>query len=212
MIKTIVTDLPCRECNAPRGSKKFKHNYKNYCHECFNKRLRKRRQQPEVKLKHNASVRKAIQASPESFLKELFRNICKIYKYRLANLDNRRYKSSNSNRSITVTLDDLLNLYHEQNGCCAISKLKMVHKHNNLRSISIDRIDNSIGYVFGNVQLVCKWINLAKSTHTNCEILEVLTDFSKTFTAGNHGLEPEMPLLDIQTNSLPDPLSTLSRC
>ncbi len=37
--------------------------------------------------------------------------------------------------------------------------------------MSIDRIDSSKGYVPGNVQLVCKFVNLGKSGHSQVEVL-----------------------------------------
>lgn len=75
---------------------------------------------------------------------------------------------------IEVTQDYLADLYVEQNGQCAISKLPLCLIRNKIDSLSIDRIDSSIGYVAGNIQLVCKWVNLAKSTYSNAEILEVI--------------------------------------
>lgn len=43
------------------------------------------------------------------------------------------------------------------------TKLLMLYEPNNLRSVSIDRIDNSKGYIRGNIQLVCRFINFAKN-------------------------------------------------
>lgn len=51
----------------------------------------------------------------------------------------------------------------------------MTHKLRDLFAASIDRIDSAKGYVAGNVQLVCKAINLAKSAHSNDEILDFVT-------------------------------------
>ena len=49
----------------------------------------------------------------------------------------------------------------------------------NLRPISLDRIDSDLGYTIDNVQLVCKWINLAKNTASNEQILAVLREFKE---------------------------------
>lgn len=40
-------------------------------------------------------------------------------------------------------------------------------------SPSLDKIDPAKGYVKGNVQVVCWWYNLAKSTYTDEEVLEL---------------------------------------
>jgi len=46
----------------------------------------------------------------------------------------------------------------------------------NLRSISIDRIDYEKGYIKENVQLVCKWANLAKGSHPNEEMKNIIDE------------------------------------
>ena len=38
----------------------------------------------------------------------------------------------------------------------------MTHKYNDLKSVSIDRIDSNLGYIKGNIQLVCMGYNLMK--------------------------------------------------
>ncbi len=75
---------------------------------------------------------------------------------------------------VQIDYDYLWGLYEQQAGLCALSGLQMVHKFNDLCSISIDRIDSDKGYVPGNVQLVCKWVNLAKQKHSNEDFVELL--------------------------------------
>lgn len=52
----------------------------------------------------------------------------------------------------------------------------MTIKHEALDSCSIDRIDNSIGYHDGNIQLVCLWANTARSSAGVPELLGVLRE------------------------------------
>jgi len=66
-----------------------------------------------------------------------------------------------------ITYDYLIDLLNKQNGKCALSGVQMTYHLNDLSSISIDRIDSNIGYEKGNVQLVCKFINLGKNDHSN---------------------------------------------
>lgn len=68
-------------------------------------------------------------------------------------------------RSFNVSIDYLKSLYNQQFGLCAVTKLPMtmiigpgVHVYN----VSVDRIDNSIGYEPGNVQLVCYQVNIMR--------------------------------------------------
>jgi hypothetical protein len=49
----------------------------------------------------------------------------------------------------------LKNLYNEQNGLCYISKMKMSLKIHSDFKISIERLDESIGYVKGNIKFIC---------------------------------------------------------
>ena len=61
------------------------------------------------------------------------------------------------------------NIYYK----CVVSGVPLTHDQS-LFSMSIDRIDNSVGHVIGNVQMVCKGINLAKNRHTNNDINEFI--------------------------------------
>lgn len=75
----------------------------------------------------------------------------------------------------TLTKEQVINLYNQQNGKCALSGITMTHQTNDLCSISIDRIDSNGPYDISNIQLVCKAINLAKNTSTNEEMKQFIT-------------------------------------
>jgi hypothetical protein len=77
-------------------------------------------------------------------------------------------------RVYEIDLDFLVEMYNSQGGRCALSHLPMVHVFNDLCSISVDRVSSDLGYTRGNVQLVCKWVNLAKGSHGNGEFLELI--------------------------------------
>ncbi len=70
-----------------------------------------------------------------------------------------RHKKFNSGTE-PITKDELIDLYREQNGICAITKLPMhaTTKNKDL-SASPDRIDTDKGYEKGNVRLVCSRAN-----------------------------------------------------
>lgn len=75
------------------------------------------------------------------------------------------------NQEFSITYDDVLDLWNKQQHLCAISKVEMqldsgTRKNKNYFRISIDRIDNSIGYVKNNIQLVCFAVNQIKSDFT----------------------------------------------
>lgn len=82
----------------------------------------------------------------------------------------RRWRRSNRGKrhlwsDTCITPEYLRGLYDAQDGKCAITGIEMTHVRgvdDLSRNISIDRIDSSKGYVHGNVQLVCKIVNLMK--------------------------------------------------
>lgn len=87
-----------------------------------------------------------------------------------------KYKSSSPYRFIsqllgyygrreTLSTDYIHSLYVEQNGLCALSGVPMTHVVGEGQvntNISIDRIDSSVGYIEGNIQLVCRIVNTMK--------------------------------------------------
>ena len=75
---------------------------------------------------------------------------------------------------VTITIQDLMDIFEKQNGLCALSGVKMTWHQGKIlpTSISIDRIDNSKGYVHGNVRLVCVVVNAFKSTQSDSEVYE----------------------------------------
>lgn len=88
-----------------------------------------------------------------------------------------RHKKNNSNHiTCEITLEDLLEKYEEQKGLCAISKVKLDHTQGSLNSISIDRIENTLGYTKENVHLVAKWINIGRRNATLDQIKRAIQD------------------------------------
>lgn len=66
----------------------------------------------------------------------------------------------------TISKEDLLNLWNQQNGLCKISKIPMTFEMDEGRiytNISIDQIEPGKGYTLDNIQLVCSGVNQLKS-------------------------------------------------
>lgn len=126
--------------------------YRTKCKECVLK---------EAKHKHPAayaakSARRS--SSPKNFISGILNHAAKRKQHLGFNLD----------------LGYLLNLYEEQQGLCALSKVRMTYQAGAGRvatNISIDRIDSSVGYVRGNVQFVCDVVNRMKQDLTEPELL-----------------------------------------
>ena len=83
------------------------------------------------------------------------------------------YKAQSRNKTIDIDKEYLLELYKNQDGLCKISGEKLTfHKNNLSTNLSIDRIDSNQGYVRGNVQLVCHYINIMKWNKSVDELVE----------------------------------------
>lgn len=169
----------CRVCGIDRTAIKFKPGG-NICVNCLSEYHRKYRETKKDsikerkrilyllnKKKYKESVRNAIQRSPEAFIRNLHHHIVK-----------RSNRLNKSNRvDVNISYEHLLSIYHSQQGKCALSGLPMSHQFKDPRSISVDRIDSTNGYVVGNVQLVCKAFNLMKNNMTQDETKRILDDY-----------------------------------
>jgi hypothetical protein len=115
---------------------------------------------PEKKAEHRRRVAAWVERSAHNFITNRFI----IAKPRIGSAPD------------TITCQYLIDLYGAQDGKCALSGLQMMHTLGNHASISIDRIDSKRGYLVGNVQLVCQFINLGKNRHTNDEVKAFLKE------------------------------------
>jgi hypothetical protein len=91
-------------------------------------------------------------------------------------------KKRSKQLSISITSDDIKELYTKQEGLCALTGLKMtfdtymikqqqhiINKYN----MSVDRIDSNKGYDKDNIQLVCAIINRMKTDLTDAEFIKL---------------------------------------
>jgi len=87
-----------------------------------------------------------------------------------------------SRHECSIDIDHLCTLWDRQNGLCAITGWTMTMQLENgvvPTNTSIDRIDSNIGYVFGNVQLVCRCVNIAKHNLSMTSFVEMCTAVTK---------------------------------
>jgi hypothetical protein len=77
-------------------------------------------------------------------------------------------RSKNRGRNHAITEADIINLWTTQKGICALTGLQMSSEIGDPYLVaSLDRIDSRKGYVSNNIQLVCKWVNIAKKDTSN---------------------------------------------
>ena len=99
-----------------------------------------------------------------------------------------RWKTNAKSRNypFEVTIEYLQEVLEKQNYKCAYTNMNMLcpKTYNEKREmtsspylISLDRIDNDLGYVDGNVHFVCVWTNKAKGSYSHKTFLEILSNF-----------------------------------
>jgi len=71
---------------------------------------------------------------------------------------------------IEVTTKDLIGKFHDQNGKCYWSGISLDENFNYIKrhplAISVDRLDNSIGYIYDNLALTLRVFNLGRGSFT----------------------------------------------
>lgn len=73
---------------------------------------------------------------------------------------------------MTITADDVVDLYNSQGGLCALTGRTLVWGTVGVQrdSLSIDRMDQSAGYVPGNIRLVTYQANFARNAFSDQEL------------------------------------------
>ena len=99
-----------------------------------------------------------------------------------------RWKSNAKSRNypFEVSIEYLQVILEKQNYKCAYTNMDILcpKTYNEKREttsnpylISLDRIDNDLGYIEGNVQFVCVWTNKAKGSYSHKTFTEILINF-----------------------------------
>lgn len=83
-------------------------------------------------------------------------------------------------------IEDIYQMYIKQNGKCNLSGKEIIwaeigQKH----TVSIDRIDSSIGYNINNIQLVHKDINFMKASYHQDYFIEICSLVAKKWVKGS---------------------------
>lgn len=101
-----------------------------------------------------AEYRRQYAETHEGRLLNLLRTARKNAKHR----GNKRSRQDDSHE-YTLTQTDLDEIYREQNGLCAVTKLPLAFKSHLNTTVSLDRLDDEKGYTAENCRLVCNAIN-----------------------------------------------------
>lgn len=146
---------PCCKCRSVHLQKKCK-----YCTRCtqilpfkeFSKAREKLFGRNNICIECDRKKRIDYVSSLDGFLTELLKT---ARKSSLERLENGRVTAS----EYTLTKDVILRKYHEQEGLCALTGIKMSHVPNTDWKISIERLDNDKGYTDENTVLIVHELN-----------------------------------------------------
>lgn len=108
-----------------------------------------------------------------------FRDIKSHLRYILGKARSRKKKE------FDLIPENLYELWEIQNGLCAYSKVPLNNIANHLHTASLDRIDSKIGYIKGNIQLVCSAVNRMKQEFSEKDFLnfcELITNEKRKIT------------------------------
>lgn len=96
--------------------------------------------------------------------------------------------SGRSVKPVTVTEQDLVNMFHKQNGLCYWSKLPLDSKFNSIKhhpfAISPERLDNNLPYDINNVVLCRRIFNLGRMAYPEKDFEEVMRQLKEEFKNG----------------------------
>ena len=144
----------CRKCGEEKllnadnfyRSKARKSGYVSLCKIC--RKTYKRANESRSSQKDTLRI----QASNESFIRR--------------KLTDGRSHDRAAGRDNDLDLPYLLELFHAQKGKCNMTGHPLDHKYGSPFALSIDRIDNSLGHVKGNVQFIAHCVQNLKNDFT----------------------------------------------
>jgi ribonucleotide monophosphatase NagD (HAD superfamily) len=93
----------------------------------------------------------------------------------------KKYKSNALKRNLdfNLTIDDLWELFQDQKGKCSLTGVDIkllnssINNNYHLQTASLDRINNNLGYVLGNVRWVHKIVNSLKSDLSDEDLISL---------------------------------------
>ncbi len=87
-----------------------------------------------------------------------------------------KFKNSAALRGLVfdLTIEEVDTMFKKQDFCCALSDMPIGFSSvGQGHTISIDRIDSSLGYIVNNVQLVHKDVNMMKQAYSQKRFVEI---------------------------------------
>ena len=144
---------PCKKCGET-NRRKFHKKPRSKCRDCYN----------QYQQQYYQTCKKHMGKRSPHYAR----------KYKTMHLYLRRLLTKARNRrkrECTITLPQLISIYNQQDGRCALTGLLLTHEANKETNASIDRINSNYGYTVENVQLVCARVNFMKGNLSDCHFV-----------------------------------------
>lgn len=161
----------CRDCALAEMSEynKLRNKDPKYI-EARRSRWNKWRQS-NTRIRNSDMEKRSKQSSPRRFLTDKMSHIKRVCKKKEIEFD--------------MSLDMLDQLWEEQGERCAVSGVQMTHKNGDLSSVRIDRISEDLGYISGNIRLVCDGVKRLKKNSNDDAVNKFIQEI-KTIVMINH--------------------------
>ena len=148
-------------------SESYRYGVSDYCRNCTSRKGKAKSGTPEARAKRREyHSRPDVAARTEAWKRATPRNTLSV-----------RLNAALKRRPTTnpVTLDELLQMWRDQDGLCLVSGLEMTWRGGvaTPTSISIDRKDCGLGYTRDSVRLVCLQVNVFKGRWSDEQMLEM---------------------------------------
>lgn len=168
----------CYQCHETKQTDKFAQRstkglraYRNICNECWKKQRRGYRSTDEFRSKMKAKAR-VLRASEEFREHEKTMRLARNASspdtvFRMA-IHNARARAP-----VALMKADLWDMWNKQQGRCALTGIQMTWAKGKIMptSISLDRIEPSLGYQVGNVRFICHAVNAFKGGGNDEQVL-----------------------------------------
>ena len=94
-------------------------------------------------------------------------------------LQNAKKNAVKRGHMFDLCVEDIVSYWEIQQGICAYSGREMTLKAGQLNTVSLERIDSSVGYIPSNTVLVCQAINRMKSDFEFDDFYSLCSDVAK---------------------------------
>ena len=173
MLRDLIADgfSRCSQCKETKSlehfylSDSYRNGVSSRCRDCTKEEIRRRNKTSKTKARRKAYLsRPDVIARLRAWKKATPRHTLAI---RLNAALKRRPTET------AVTLDELVQMWRDQDGLCALSGVEMTWRDGETTptSISIDRKDCGLGYTRRNIRLICVQVNLFKGRWSDEQML-----------------------------------------